>query len=230
MVAGQDGTTTQVHWSLDDLANGTEITDLADAGLTSFVTLHVVLDTWAVVKADGSLYRLVQDRGGDVRLADDVSDIAGARLAYASARFMAYDQWLNRYYMGGSDYVRYTDDIVQAGTFVTRALPAGGNLIGRVQISPALSTQVTAAAGNLVKTGPGRLVAFHITSVSNVAHDVYFYDNTAASGTVIYQCRVNASTTGPAPISFCPSHPIPFSTGLYVNVGHGNTRVLVVYQ
>lgn len=227
LIGGVDASTTRVYYSVDDGAHGTQIADLADSGGVSFAAFHVILDTWAAVKRDGSILRLVQDRSGDVRLADDVTEIVGTQFSFASARCLTYDPTLNRYYLGGNAYLRYTDDVTQTGAFLTRALPPGSAIIGQVQIAPA--SCVGLAASGLVKTGLGRLVAFLITSVNNTAHDVVFFDNTAASGTEIARVRVNAHTYGPNPISFCPAHPLSFSTGLYVSIGHGNTRVTVTY-
>ena len=231
LIAGKDASTTRVYYSTDNATSGHEIAPLADTGGVSFVALHVILDTWACIKADGTLYRTVQDRTGDIRLADEVTEIAGIKTAYANAKALAYDATLNRYYLVGYNYLLYTDDIGQVGAYMTRALPAGSAIIGQVMIAACSYYHVTTGGvAHVIKSGPGKLVGFLITSANNNAHDVNFYDNTAASGTLIYTARVNPSTYGPNPIPFYPAHPIQFNTGLTVYSGHGNTRILVAYM
>jgi len=229
LISGLDASATRVYYTTDDAASGVEISGLADTGAVKYAALHVILDTWAAFKGDGTIYRLVQDRTGDVRLADEVTEIAGIKTAYSNAQALAYDPTLNRYYLVGHHYLLYTDDIGQVGTFMTRALPQGSAIIGQVLIAPCKYKHIATAAGTLIKTGPGKLVAFHITTESNVAHDVTFYDNTTNAAPVLVQVRVNRYTYGPNPNVFCPSHPIQFDNGLYVYIGHGNTRVLVAY-
>jgi len=230
MVSGRDASTTRVYYTTDNAASGVEISDLADTGGVKFAALHVILDTWAAFKEDGTVYRLVQDRAGDVRLADEVTEIAGIKTAYSNAKALAYDPTLNRYYLAGNHYLLYTDDIGQVGAYMTRALPQGSAIIGQVLIAPCKYKSIEVATGTLIKTGPGKLVGFLITSVSNTAHDVDFFDNTTNAAPLIVKVRVNPQTYGPNPISFTPAHPIQFDNGLYIYVGHGNTRVLVAYM
>ncbi|MBC7225366.1 MAG: hypothetical protein H5T59_14015, partial [Anaerolineae bacterium] len=229
LIAGIDGTDAKLVASTDNGASGTEIDGLTDPGGNSFQALHCVLDTWAVVKTDGSIFRVVQERGGLVRLADEVTETVGVQRAYGNAKALAYDPELNRYYLGGYNYLLYTDDIAQVGAYMTRALPPGNAIIGQVYIAGCKYMAIDSALGHLVKAGPGKLVGFLITSVNNVAHDVDFYDGTDTSGTHICKVRVNPNTYGPNPISAWPAHPIEFQNGLYVYVGHGNTRCLIAY-
>lgn len=230
LIAGIDGTDSKVVASTDNGASGEEIDGLTDSGGTSFRALHCVLDTWAVIKSDGSVFRVVQDRSGLVRLADEVSETVGVHRAYGNAYALAYDPSLNRYFLAGADYLLYTDDIAQVGAYMTRALPPGNAIIGQVYIAPCKYMAINTALGTLIKSGPGKLVGFLITSVNNNAHDVDFYDGTSTSGTHIVKVRVNPSTYGPDPISVWPAHPIEFQNGLYIYVGHGNTRCLVAYM
>jgi len=229
LIAGVDASTTRVYYTTDNAATGEEISDLADPGGVQYAALHVILDTWAAFKSDGTVYRLVQDRTGDVRLADEVTEIAGIKTAYSDAQGLAYDPTLNRYYLVGNNYLLYTDDIGQVGAYITRALPQGSAIIGQVLIAPCKYKHIASAAGTLIKSGPGKLVGFLITTDNNVAHDVDFYDNTTNAAPLIVKVRVNRYTYGPNPTVFTPAHPIQFDNGLYIYVGHGNTRVLVAY-
>ncbi|NLE76899.1 MAG: hypothetical protein GX605_09125 [Chloroflexi bacterium] len=230
LISGHDGSYyTRVYYSTDNCATGNQIAALADSGGGQYAAFHVILDTWAAVRKDGAVFRLAQDRAGDVRLADDVTDIIGAQSAFASAQALAYDPGLNRYYLCGTGWLRYSDDVGQVGAFITRPLPTGSNLIGQVGIAPCSYANIELAAGTQIKTGPGKLVGFLITSVANTAHDVDFFDGVSTSDPRIVKVRVNSNTYGPNPISFTPAHPIQFTNGLYIYVGHGNDRILVAY-
>lgn len=230
LVAGLDSTyTTRIYRTVDNGATGEEVPGTEDEGGNSVAAMHCILDTWAIVKSNGQILRITQARSGLVRLADEVSEIVGVQRSYADAQALAYDPTLNRYFLVGHNYLIYTDDVAQVGAFLTRSLPQGNAVIGQVYIAPCQYKSIEVALGTLVKTGPGQLVGFLITSVNNTAHDVIFYDGTSTSAPRIAVVRVNPSTYGPDPISVWPAHPIQFTTGLYVYSGHGNTRILVAY-
>lgn len=229
LVAGNDGSHTRIYRTTDNGATGEEVPGTADGGGNSIAILHCILDTWAVIKTNGAILRITQARSGLVRLADEVSEIVGVQRTYANAKALAYDPTLNRYFLCGDGYLIYTDDVAQVGAFLTRSLPQGNAVVGQVYIAPCQHLAIHAGGGTLVKTGPGQLVGFLITSVNNNAHDVHFYDGTSTGGTPIAVVRVNPSTYGPNPISVWPAHPIQFQNGLYVYSGHGNTRILVAY-
>ena len=229
LIAGSDGSATRIYRTVDNGATGEQVPGTADTGGASVTALHCILDTWAVVKSNGAILRITQARSGLVRLADEVSEIVGVQRSYANAKALAYDPSLNRYFLVGHNFLIYTDDIAQVGAFLTRALPQGNAIIGQVYIAPCQYKSIEVGLGTLVKTGPGQLVGFLITSVNNTAHDVVFYDGTSTSGPTIAVVRVNPSTYGPNPISVWPAHPIQFQNGLYVYSGHGNTRILVAY-
>lgn len=229
LIAGNDSSHTRIYRTVDNAATGEEIPGTADSGGNSVAAMHCILDTWAILKSNGAILRITQARSGLVRLADEVSEIVGVQRSYADAQALAYDPTLNRYFLVGHNYLIYTDDVAQVGAFLTRSLPQGNAIIGQVYIAPCQYLSIEAAGGTLVKSGSGQLVGFLITSVSNNAHDVTFYDGVNTSGTRIAVVRVNASTYGPEPISVWPGHPVQFQTGLYVYSGHGNTRILVAY-
>ncbi len=230
LVAGMDGSyITRIYRTVDNGATGEEVPGTADEGGAAVVAMHCILDTWAIVRSDGAILRIAQARSGLVRLADEVSEIVGVQRSYADARALAYDPTLNRYFLVGHNYLIYTDDVAQVGAFLTKSLPQGNATIGQVYIAPCQYKSIEVAGGTQVKTGPGQLVGFLITSVSNNAHDVDFHDGTSTAAPRICKVRVNASTYGPEPISVWPAHPIQFNSGLYVYSGHGNTRILVAY-
>jgi hypothetical protein len=81
--------------------------------------------------------------------------------------------------------------------------------------------EVITADGEIA-SGEGYLMGVHI-SVTSVAQVVTFYDNTAASGTKIFETYVNSG----APVTiFFPTRFAPhFSTGLYVDMGANCTVV-----
>ena len=78
------------------------------------------------------------------------------------------------------------------------------------------------AAGGSTATlhsAAGRLLAFLISHAQATVQTVTFYDNTAASGTVILAVHIDP-TESPAYIRFDRENGIPFSTGLHVNQGN----------
>ncbi|MFH0983795.1 MAG: hypothetical protein V2A79_19955 [Planctomycetota bacterium] len=227
LIAGLDASYSRVFYTTDNGATGNEIAAMADAYGLVWIALHVIMDTWACIRTDGAIFRITQDRAGNVRLADEMTEIAGLQLAYANAKALGYDPTLNRYFVGGDCYCKYTDDLGQVGAFITRALPAGSALIGSVQLAPAKYHYATATIGDVIKSGPGLLVGLFASSLSNTSNDVTLYDNTSAAVPIIVEFRLASSTT--VPWSFCPTHPIQFNTGLTLTSGHGNNRVTVVY-
>jgi hypothetical protein len=76
---------------------------------------------------------------------------------------------------------------------------------------------VAASAGTQVITGAGRLYGILMSTDQATAQTVTFYDNTAASGTVILKHSIVLPTAGcPFYVRFPEKSPIAFSTGLHV--------------
>jgi hypothetical protein len=70
----------------------------------------------------------------------------------------------------------------------------------------------------------GRLLGFLISHTQTSIQTVTFYDNTAASGTVILTVDVSHNET-PRYTTFPRDAAIPFSTGLHVAQGNCNVAV-----
>jgi hypothetical protein len=90
------------------------------------------------------------------------------------------------------------------------------NLPGTVQ-----AVRLTASA--LVKTGPGVLYGYVIVDQGG-AVTAAFYDNTAASGTVLISYKSATNVTN----QFNPAVGIPFSNGLYVDISGTTPSVTVL--
>jgi hypothetical protein len=67
-------------------------------------------------------------------------------------------------------------------------------------------------AANLI-TGGGKLLGFIVSHAQATVQTVTFYDNTAASGTVLLTVYIDP-TRCPTYIRFPSRHPLEFSTGL----------------
>ena len=83
------------------------------------------------------------------------------------------------------------------------------------------------AAGGSTATlhsAAGRLLGFLISHTNAAVQTVTFYDNTAASGTVILVVNVSPNET-PAFVMLERDAGIAFSTGLHVNQGNCNVSV-----
>jgi len=78
------------------------------------------------------------------------------------------------------------------------------------------------SADGQIATGIGYLVGVHI-SVTSVSQLVTFYDNTAASGTKVFETYVVSGS--PVTIFFPARYAIKFEAGLYVDMGAGCTVV-----
>jgi hypothetical protein len=84
-------------------------------------------------------------------------------------------------------------------------------------------TYVNLSASALVKTGSGRAQGLIINS--NTAGTIKFWDNTAASGTVII--NTFSFTTGTS--GFFPLFGASFGTGLFATIG-GTADVTIIYN
>jgi hypothetical protein len=79
------------------------------------------------------------------------------------------------------------------------------------------------SSSSLIKTGAGHLVAVVITCSSTAALAT-FYNNTAGSGTKIFEAHV--STNQPLIIFFSERFALYFSTGLYLSLAANLTAAV----
>lgn len=70
----------------------------------------------------------------------------------------------------------------------------------------------------------GRLLAVFVSHAQTTVQTVVFYDNTAASGTMIFRINLDP-TNSPVYIEFPRDQAIAFSTGLHVDQGNCNVNV-----
>jgi hypothetical protein len=82
-------------------------------------------------------------------------------------------------------------------------------------------------ASTLVHTGGGRLAAVLVSSKEASPQTITLYDNTAASGTVIFQLYLNPAQA-PFYLVFPDGHQPKFSVGLYVVPGATSLQVWAV--
>jgi hypothetical protein len=98
--------------------------------------------------------------------------------------------------------------------------------LGGLLSQPASKWQAGTTAGVVLKYGPGNLHGIAVTGV--VANSVItLYDNTAASGTVIWASGTLPEITTPFDIPF---HGLPFYVGLTLVIATQNSNALVTYE
>ncbi len=78
-----------------------------------------------------------------------------------------------------------------------------------------------------IHTGSGRLLGYVISHNQSAAQSVTFYDNTAASGTVLHKVFVSPESC-PVVIKFSKDDGIIFATGLTVDPGSCDVAVWAV--
>ena len=81
-----------------------------------------------------------------------------------------------------------------------------------------------AGAASTVHSAAGRLIAILVCHAQAGVQTVTFYDNTAASGTVILKLNIDPSRC-PTYVEFPRNAAIPFSTGLHVVNGWCNLNL-----
>jgi len=78
----------------------------------------------------------------------------------------------------------------------------------------------------LITEGPGALIAVFLVSTSAGASSVTLYDGVSAAGEVVVTLRAPANEVSAIMVGGC----VPFSTGLYIDVGTNVEGVLVIYE
>lgn len=98
--------------------------------------------------------------------------------------------------------------------------------LGRLLTQPISKYQSGTTAGVVCKYGGGALHSIAVSGVSNNSV-VTLYDNTAASGTVIWASGTMGANTVPFSISL---EAVPFFTGLTLVISGANSTVTVIYE
>lgn len=73
--------------------------------------------------------------------------------------------------------------------------------------------------GKVLHSGPGKIYTLIVTCSSTTAAAVTVYDNTAASGTVLF--KANVAAYAPLVIHFPQNTPLVFTTGLAIATAAG---------
>lgn len=98
--------------------------------------------------------------------------------------------------------------------------------LGRLETAPMSYYQSGTTAGVVLKYGAGTIHGLIVSGVVNNSV-ITLYDNTAASGTVIWSSGAMGAQTTPLGLEF---HDISFSNGLTLVIGSANSNCLVIYE
>jgi len=98
--------------------------------------------------------------------------------------------------------------------------------LGNAQTEPTSVFQSGTTAGLILKYGAGNLHGMVISAITQNSV-ITLYDNTAASGTVIWASGTMGAQTQPFGLEF---HNIPFQNGLFLVISGANSNVLVAYE
>jgi hypothetical protein len=98
--------------------------------------------------------------------------------------------------------------------------------LGNLETQPTSKYQAGTTAGVICKYGAGNLRGIIISGVVNNAQ-VDLYDNTAASGTLLWSSGAMTNQTVPFDLQF---QSMTFSTGLTMVVSAANCNALVIYE
>lgn len=98
--------------------------------------------------------------------------------------------------------------------------------LGRDVTKPISHFQDGTVAAEVLKIGAGELHSIAISDVSNTSN-IILYDNTAASGTVIWNSGAMSAKTEPFSVDL---HGLGFYTGLTLAIVTQNSKVTVIYE
>lgn len=98
--------------------------------------------------------------------------------------------------------------------------------LGNLITQPTSYYQSGTTAGVVLKYGAGNLHSIVLSGIANTS-TVTLYDNTAASGTIIWSSGSMGSQTAPFPI---PLHGLPFYIGLTLVIANANSNATVIYE
>ena len=123
----------------------------------------------------------------------------------------------------------HLSSINSGGSTTNVQLKARLAVIARFAIPEAQPTayfQVGTTAGVVLKIGPGDLHGLNLSAIANNAQ-VILYDNTAASGTILYDTGTMPANTTPLAIEM---HGIGFNTGLTLVIATAAANAQVIYD
>ena len=100
---------------------------------------------------------------------------------------------------------------------------------GALNTQPTSKFQSGTTAGNIMKYGPGNLNKIIISTVTS-GSVITLYDNTAASGTILWQGTLTFGNQGGTGIHTVNFGGLPFATGLTLVIATQNSNVLVIYE
>lgn len=98
--------------------------------------------------------------------------------------------------------------------------------LGNLSTQPISAFQSGTTAGRVLKYGAGNLHGLVVSGVVNNS-DIILYDNTAASGTILWESGAMGAQTQPFPLDM---HEIPFSNGLTLVISGANSNVFIAYE
>ena len=99
--------------------------------------------------------------------------------------------------------------------------------MGELITSPASDYQSGTTAAKILKYGAGMVNELAISGVANNSV-ITLYDNTAASGTILYSTGAMPANTTPFVISF--EKGLPFFTGLTLVISGASSTVTTLYE
>lgn len=123
----------------------------------------------------------------------------------------------------------FIDNVNSGGSstnVIMRCRAASISRLGSYLTQPTSRYQSGTTAGIVLKYTPGNLHGITVSGVSNNSV-ITLYDNTAASGTVLWSSGSMGALTTPF---FINLFGIPFSIGLTLVIGTANSTVTVVYE
>jgi len=103
---------------------------------------------------------------------------------------------------------------------------AGIHRLGQLVTQPTYKYQSGTTAGVICKYGAGNLLGISVSGVANNSV-VTLYDNTAASGNIIWSSGAQGANAVPFSINF---YGLPFSVGLTLVIAAANSTVTVIYE
>jgi len=129
--------------------------------------------------------------------------------------------------------IKFTPLRIYLATDILGVSTAGGSVVtvnlgvSRSLMRPGYATRVQGAGTHVLRYGLGLLAGVLVSSSAAGAEDVTFYDNTAASGTVVALLHLPAT---PAPFEWRPLYPVRLAVGLTVVLASNNQDVTVVLE
>ena len=102
---------------------------------------------------------------------------------------------------------------------------AGIGRFGKITPQHVSDSQAGVTAEKVLKVGVGVLVSASISGVANNSR-IILYDNTSASGAVLWDSGAMSAQSTPSTMSF---YNIPFNNGLTLVISGANSNITTVY-